>query len=310
MFVSALNLNSNTVSVEVRPGVVVGEPVSVRVFPETRYIAVDNAATTVADVDTPTPGLTVSRRWKERSNTITVSGTMRLRQEPEIRALSVWRPEMYFLTVFRESLERRGIKVASLTISQQSLPSEEVVRFNRRLDSVLVFMNRMSDNLASECVLKTLGAERRGRPGSSEKGLSVVKEFLASNGMDTTAFVLADGSGLSRLNLNSADAIVGLLRMMHERSRNFSTYFMSLPAPAEQGTLLRRLKGTPAETALRAKTGTLSGVSTISGYVRTVDKHLLAFSILMQHYPARSSDYRKVQYSIAVFLSWLRRSTF
>ena len=160
-----------------------------------------------------------------------------------------------------------------------------------------------------ENLLKILGAEKRGVPGTAMNGISVIKEFLSRASIDTAKLVLADGSGVSRYNLTSADMIVQLLQAMSKDPGHFETFYNSLPIAGVDGSLSNRMKGSTAQGNLHAKTGTLSGVSALSGYVRTADGELLAFSMLMQNFTTASWPYRLVQDAIGVFLSGLRRES-
>jgi D-alanyl-D-alanine carboxypeptidase/D-alanyl-D-alanine-endopeptidase (penicillin-binding protein 4) len=171
-------------------------------------------------------------------------------------------------------------------------------------------MNLESDNLSAENVLKTVAAEKSGLPGSAPAGASIMARFLAGLGVDTTRIVIADGSGLSRYNLTSAGAVVNLLFGMRSLERIFPSWYATLPVAGVSGTIATRMKGTPAQGNLRAKTGTLAGVSSLSGYVTMADGEQLAFSILMQHFPAGARRYRQVQDRIGAFLAELKRSGF
>jgi D-alanyl-D-alanine carboxypeptidase/D-alanyl-D-alanine-endopeptidase (penicillin-binding protein 4) len=173
------------------------------------------------------------------------------------------------------------------------------------MDSVVIYLNKVSDNLAAEAILKTLSAEKFGSPGTSRAGGSLVKAFIAATGADTSRIVIGDGSGLSRYNLASPATIVHLLCTMYRRTDVFDVFFGSLPVAGIDGTLDTRMKGTPAEGNLRAKTGTLSGVSSLSGYVTTADGVPLAFSIMMTGFPNSTRAYRDVQDAIGVYLSSL-----
>jgi D-alanyl-D-alanine carboxypeptidase/D-alanyl-D-alanine-endopeptidase (penicillin-binding protein 4) len=182
-------------------------------------------------------------------------------------------------------------------------------QFERRLDSVVTFMNKESDNLSAENVLRTISAHTWGPPGTAEGGLAVVKTFLTSCGIDTTQLVVADGSGVSHYNLVSPKVLVTLLASMYKRPDIFPAWYYSLPIAGEDGTLATRMRGTPAASNLRAKTGTLSNVTTLSGFVRTADGNMLAFSILVEGFPGDNRSYRRVQDRIGAYLARLRRSS-
>ena len=126
-------------------------------------------------------------------------------------------------------------------------------------------------------------------------------------GIDTTAQNLADGSGVSRYNLVTAGQIVRLLEYMRSRSDLFPAYRDALPIAGVDGTLENRLRGTPAEGRARAKTGTLNGVTTLSGYVDSAEGEPLAFSVLVEFYVGSSAPRRAVQDSIVAALARFRR---
>jgi D-alanyl-D-alanine carboxypeptidase/D-alanyl-D-alanine-endopeptidase (penicillin-binding protein 4) len=249
----------------------------------------------------------VSRKWRDRTNIITVKGQMLRRDVTPKRTLSVWQPERYAATLFAERLRAAGIEVDSVLTDTVRSISTEIFRFSHRLDSIITNVNKVSDNLSAETVLKTLGAEKRGIPGSAPSGLSVVKEFLSNSGIDTTTVTLADGSGLSRYNLTSPHAVVQLLEAVYRNGTHFQTFFNSLPIAGVDGTIGHRMLGSRAEGNLRAKTGSMNGVITLSGYVRTADNELLAFSMMMQNFIGSSRRYMEVQDRIAILLSGAKR---
>jgi len=295
MFISPLSVNHNTVTLYTAPGGAAGEPLQVWTEPETGYVTVSNEGVTVAD--SVTNDLEVSRDyWLERSNVIHVTGEMLITDTAEDNTVSVWRPELYLLTLLKEEMGRQGITLnGNLRSGQTPDGSEEVFEVNRPLDSVVVYMNKESDNLSAENLLKTLAAEFLGPPGSAEVGIEVLKVFLVSAGIDTSRISIADGSGVSRYDLTTAESVVQLLIAMASDGDLFSRFYVSLPVGGVDGTLESRMKARSAAASVHAKTGSLSGVSNLSGYVTTRDGELLAFSILMQNFLGPSGPYRDMQ---------------
>jgi serine-type D-Ala-D-Ala carboxypeptidase/endopeptidase (penicillin-binding protein 4) len=169
-------------------------------------------------------------------------------------------------------------------------------------------MNKVSDNLSAEALLKGSAALRWGERGSAPRGIDILKEILTRAGIDTLSMRAVDGSGLSRYNLTTASALTALLIEMHRDSIRFAIFLKSLPIAGVDGTIERRMRGTPAEGNLRAKTGTINGVTALSGYVRTADGELLAFSMLMQNFLSGPGPYRAVQDRIGVLLAGLKLS--
>jgi len=135
-----------------------------------------------------------------------------------------------------------------------------------------------------------------------------VKRFLHRCGVDTTTFELADGSGVSRYNVLSPDHIIHLLERMYADFTLRPEFVASLPIAGVDGTLEKRMRGTAAEGKLRAKTGTLRGVSALSGYTSTADGELLAFSIMMEHFVTPLPRIRAIQDEIGVVLSTFSRT--
>ncbi len=302
MFISPLILNNNTVKVRVRPAGRAGIPPEVLCTPATGYVTVENTAMTVADTPLTAP-LTISRKWKERSNTITVEGQMLLNGRTVTENLSVWKPELYAGAVFAERLGARGLPVVVVAIDTTEPAGSPVAEYVHLLDTAVTFMNKVSDNLSAEALLKIVARETYNAPGSAELGAHVVRALLSRWGCDTTRTGIADGSGLSRYDLTSASTIVVLLQSMARDTANFPPFFHSLPIAGVDGTIGRRMRGTPAEGNLRAKTGTLSGVSALSGYVRTAGGEMLTFSILVQNFPGTVRPYHQVQDRIGAFLA-------
>jgi D-alanyl-D-alanine carboxypeptidase/D-alanyl-D-alanine-endopeptidase (penicillin-binding protein 4) len=304
-FITPLSINENSVKVFVSPGKRLGDSVRVRFEPETKYVELENGGVTGADTATNT--IEVTRRFKERLNTMVVKGTLP-RSSPELEfELSVWDPTLYALTLFREELEREGIAVqGGLKLGSVEEGATQLVEHEWPIDSVVIKMDKISDNLSAENILKVIAAEKRGPPGTSMQGISIVNEFLSSLEIDTTSYLMVDGSGVSHYNLVNAETIVELLSKMHGQRELFGLFEASLPVAGIDGTLEDRMKGTAAEGNVRAKTGTLSGVSSLSGYVQTRDGNVLAFSMLMQNFIGSPRRYRDVQDKIVELLAGFR----
>ena len=303
MAITPLSLNGNTVQIRIRGGNKPGDTLAVRVEPETGYVTIDNNGFTAGD--TAGEPLKVTRRLTDPSNTIFVTGTIRCGDSASAQ-ISVHEPVWYALRVFSERLAGYGIHCSGTVLDTVPSTARPLCSIYRTLDSVITNMNRVSDNLSAECLAKTIGAVRTGSPGSAASGISAIKQYLAAQAVDTVRMVIADGSGVSRYNLNSVHNIATLLQQMHSDQRLFPLFYNSLAAPGEHGSLSNRMKGTSAEGSLRAKTGTLRGAAALSGYVTTPDGTLLAFSIIMQNYIGNPRRYRQIQDEIAVLLSQWR----
>jgi D-alanyl-D-alanine carboxypeptidase/D-alanyl-D-alanine-endopeptidase (penicillin-binding protein 4) len=303
-FLTPLILNNNTVTVRAQAGAAPGDSVRVTVDPPTSFVTVVNSGRTVAD--TAVNPLRISRKPRDTSNSILISGDMVPGNKGAREVLTVWDPGRYTATVFAELLRSRNVTVSTIVADTIPPYATEVMRYSHRLDSAVTFLNKESDNLTAETLLKLLARENRGVQGSAGVGVSVLYTYLSSIGIDTMKIAIVDGSGLSRMNLTSASAITRVLTTMYYDRRHANTFLSSLPIAGVDGTLANRMKGTPAAGNLRAKTGTLSGVTALSGYVMTADGKPLAFSMMMQNFSTSSRDYRLAQDRIGAFLAGLK----
>jgi D-alanyl-D-alanine carboxypeptidase/D-alanyl-D-alanine-endopeptidase (penicillin-binding protein 4) len=301
-FITPLSINKNCVKVLVKPGEKVGDPVQVHLNPETKYVELMNSGLTGSDTITST--IEVTRRFKERLNTIVVKGTLpRSSQEREF-TLSVWQPERYAVKIFQEELEREGIVVeGTARLGSVGEGLKPIVLHEWPIDSVVMNLNKVSDNLSAENTLKVMAAEKRGPPGTSKNGISIVNEYLSSIGIDTSSYLMADGSGVSHYNLVNAETIVDLLSAIYREKDLFDLFYRSLPVAGLDGTLEKRMRGTSAEGKVRAKTGTETGVSSLSGYVQGRDGNVIVFSILMQDFIGSPRPYRDAQDKIVELLT-------
>lgn len=305
-FITPLSINGNCVIVSVSPGRARGDSVQVRVEPRTSYVSIVNNGRTVTD--TVLHRLSVTRLYRERSNVILIEGEMLPSAASVERQLSIWKPELYTATLFTEALQRNGISVVKgPAVGQVPLHGREIAVHFQRIDSTIVNMNKVSDNLTAEILLKTLDAVSNNVSGSSEGGIFVVNKFLSTMGIDTMKYRITDGSGLSYHNLITAEMIVQLLEGMQHQTDVFPLFYESLPIAGVDGTIRNRMKKTPAEGNLRAKTGTISGVSSLSGYVQTLDGERLIFSMSMQNFIYPTRYYQKAQDKIGAILAGFSR---
>lgn len=299
--ISALNLNRNVVDVYVQPGRIVGSTAVIRLDPPTGYMAIDNAATT----GSPDSKKSIRVDRPLGINTIRVSGTVPLgaKVTASDESITVKEPALYVGNVLKDQLARQGVLVLGRVVSGKLANDGEKLATHRSepLSKVLALLNKPSDNLIAEVLLKTLGAVVKGK-GTTDSGAEVETEFFQSIGMDITALRIVDGSGLSRLNYVSPRNLVTLLTHMHGH-RDAKVYIDSLPVAGVDGTLRNRMKGTAAEKNVRAKTGYVSRVSSLSGYVTAKSGEELVFSILMNHHLCSNPQATAVQNAICEALA-------
>jgi len=303
--ISPLSVNQNALSVLVQPGHKLGAPATVSALPATSYVTLENLARTGAASELES--IKTARRPGERDNVITVSGVIPLGSAPLEKRASVWRPELMALTLFRDALRAQGIKVAALTTAPTPAGTRVLARSTRHVGELVRFGLKTSDNLTAESLLKLLGLQSTGEPGSAEAGSAEVRRYLTRQGIPTEHLVLADGSGVSRYNLSSAETLTRTLRAIYQDRGLYRRFYDSLPIAGRDGTLKHRMKESPATGNLRGKTGNMTGVSALSGYATSGDGEPLAFAILVQNFPASGRHAREIQDRIAALLCGLRR---
>lgn len=205
----------------------------------------------------------------------------------------------------KSKLTQEGVSVKGNVVPGK-VPSDAksvVEHFSPPLSHIVKSMNKPSDNWIAEMLFKTIGAEVKGEPGTWQKGREAIGEFLdeITDGQNTYRFV--DGSGLSRYNLLNTELLTKLLVYMYNNFELMPEFTASLPIAGIDGTLRNRMQGLYAERVLRAKTGTLSGVSALAGYTRTADGKVIAFGILISHYVGSAATARGIQDSIGDILT-------
>jgi D-alanyl-D-alanine carboxypeptidase/D-alanyl-D-alanine-endopeptidase (penicillin-binding protein 4) len=301
---SALNINDNTIEVFVT-GNKVGLRGIVSIKPETKYVQVENLSVTVPS-NVPND-LNITRDWFNNKNTIIIEGNVRrgeiIDSSEHTEKLNLLEPEIYFLTLFKEHLEKEKIfSFGELDIKTLPDGSIYLAEINRPLVNVLTNLNKESDNLSAEMLLYALALKDSSAPSVAKNGIEIVKSLIDSVGLDPDDYSLADGSGVSRYNLVSAELLIELLKYMYNHSE-FYPYYNSLSIAGVDGTLEKRMKNTKAENNVHAKTGTLSGVGSLSGYVSAKNGNLITFSILIQNYVGKNSVARRLQDKICELLA-------
>jgi serine-type D-Ala-D-Ala carboxypeptidase/endopeptidase (penicillin-binding protein 4) len=283
----ALSLNFNTVAVHVGPGERKGAKGRVALEPACDHLEVENRTTTVAA--NGRRRVTVTSSWAGGRQRIVVEGRLPLGSRPHAMWRRIDEPALYFGSALKRLLELRGVKVGKVRAGATPEGARLVyVSESEALAEIVRKLNKTSNNFTAEQLVKALGAEAKGAPGSWPKGIAAIEDFLADAGIPRGAYVMKNGSGLNDTNRFSARQVVTLLRHVYGRFPLAAEYLASLPVAGRDGTIRWRMEGTEAQGRLRAKTGTLENVTSLSGYVETAAHQTLAFSVLVNDYPGRA----------------------
>ncbi|GAM16499.1 D-alanyl-D-alanine carboxypeptidase/D-alanyl-D-alanine endopeptidase [Mesobacillus selenatarsenatis] len=297
-----LDYDAATVIVNILPGKK-GKAANISLEPETDYVKILNETVTVD----PEGEHDIIIEREHGSNSILVRGTIPAGAHKEREWVAVWEPSLYAGSLFKKSLEDHGIKVVGKIITGRSTETMTRLISHKSMplaDLMIPFM-KLSNNGHAEVLVKEMGKFVHGE-GSWEKGLEVMAAELSRIGIDTSRLVLRDGSGISHANLIPANEITKLLYLA-QKEKWFPAFQHSLPVAGVElrmvgGTMRNRLKEEHLKGRVSAKTGTLTGVSTLAGYVKTNSGETLIFSVLLNNL-LDDREGRKVEDQIVRILS-------
>jgi D-alanyl-D-alanine carboxypeptidase/D-alanyl-D-alanine-endopeptidase (penicillin-binding protein 4) len=287
--ISGLGFNDNSVDFTWAPGSAVGAPGRIKLWPEIGEVLFENRTVTVpagneSDVGDRffrAPG--TARVWAE--------GNVALDHPPRTESFAVTDPNLYAARALRAALLEAGISVQGTTRAttdsllyrqaRAAAPLAEVT--SRPLQDWIFPILNTSQNFFAEMLLKQLG-RRFGKAGSWQEGIAVERRFLIDSvGIDSTEFSIEDGSGLSSANLVTPDAFARLLRYIRAH-RGWATFAAGLPQAGNVGSLRTRFVNTPLAGRVWAKTGSIAGVNTLSGYIERKDGKVYTFSVQANHH--------------------------
>ena len=188
-----------------------------------------------------------------------------------------------FLRIFADEMRNKGIVVAD-NFDEGTLPNGTYVVGSRfhAIDQILTRMLKESDNLYAESMFYQIAASGGVRHASAANARTHIKKLISKIGLNPDNYKIADGSGLSLYNYVSPELMVRLLRYAYRNSEIYSSLYPALPIAGEDGTLSKRMKGEYTIGNVRAKTGTVTGISSLAGYCHSANNHLLAFCIINQ----------------------------
>jgi D-alanyl-D-alanine carboxypeptidase/D-alanyl-D-alanine-endopeptidase (penicillin-binding protein 4) len=277
--------------VRVRPGAAIGDAAIVTLDPPTSDLIVVNETVTAA------PGTESSADvWRfPGQHTLRVRGAVAADASGSTLRAAVENPTVFFVRAFDAALEARGIAVDGDAVDGDDL-SPDALSGSRRvlarhasppLREIARPLMKVSQNLYAETVLRALSLAPG--PASVAASRSAEQSVLQEWGVAAGDYRISDGSGLSRMNLLSASLIVRVLQQVAQDRTAFEAFEATLPIAGVDGSLASRFRGTVAEGNARAKTGTLTGARSLSGYVRSRDGERFVFSIVANHFTAGSA---------------------
>jgi len=305
----ALNLAENRTTITVAPGPSAGAPATLTVDPRLAFRAVSNRVATGA-------AGSAQLLWPEQrpgDPSLTVAGSIPAAASPAVLAIAVGNPTLWFANVLKSRLVRDGIEVTGEAVDIDDVmptPARDLATMiythrSRPLSEIAQPLLKDSINLYAEALMRLNAASTV--VATNDGALEGLRKRLDAWGISNASYQLVDGSGLSRRDAISAEAVMAVLERMADPSGK-SPFVSGLPIAGVDGSLSTRMKGTPAENNVRAKTGTMSNIRTLAGYVTTRDGEHLAFVILINNFEGTGANANDALDVIAVRLASFTRT--
>jgi len=293
--VGALQFNETTAYVQINPGKEPGSAVSVNLIPRLETMSV------VSGLEVVPPECDTNFEVVREGRNFVISGQISAGTGVFFRGVALPSPTLYFLDMLRETLIREGVAVTGQAEEADQILkvgggnySRLFVHDSPPLREIVGVMLEVSQNQYAETLFRMLDRKESGK--DDDGAVKTLEGILDSMGVPPDSYELADGSGLSRHNLLSPEAIIRVLQYMY-RGDGGPDFVEMMPRSGVKGTIKGRMRGTRAEERVSAKTGTLAWVRALSGYLETAGGEMLAFSMLVNNYnqPRRSAEYLQDQ---------------
>jgi len=287
--VAALGNGDNAVIITVRPGARVGLPGRLSVLPDCGHVTLVNRTATVAGGKSSGPGFIRA----PGSNQIEVKAQVGLRSKKGVSgSAAVDDPPLYLARCIRDALGRAGVRLDGKIVRGTDAEGRLVAENRTTLATLLGACLKQSDNRIAEILAKSAGARCTGEAGSFASASRAARTIMKRAGAGVGGAVFRDGCGLSRRNRLTPRQLVRLLAWAAHRPWG-ELFFDSLAKGGESGsTLRRRFRSRPFGDCLRAKTGYLEGVRSLSGYLRVGPDRALVFSVMVNSAKASSAGAR------------------
>ncbi|MBT2373650.1 D-alanyl-D-alanine carboxypeptidase/D-alanyl-D-alanine endopeptidase [Pseudomonas fluorescens] len=295
------DFDAGTLLVTAKAPVVAGRPVTVEISPATDYVQISNRAISG-------PGNNYGLNRQHGTNLLRLSGAVAPGKQSR-QAVSVWEPTQLVANLFERALAEQGISVQGRRVIGGTSPTTATVlamHESAPLQELITPLLKLSNNSMAEALLKAMG-RKTANAGTAAAGVTAVAGFLKRQGLDPATLSQVDGSGLSRRNLVSSQNLTDLLLAVSKQPW-FDAWYNALPIAGNTdrmtgGSLRYRLRGTLAENNLHAKTGSMGGVSSLTGYVTDAQGRKLVFSMVTNNYVVEGARIKVLENRLAVALA-------
>lgn len=295
------DFDAGTLLVTAKAPVTAGQPVSVVVSPSTDYVQLNNRAVSG-------PGNSYGITRQHGTNVLQLTGALAPGKQSR-QWVSVWEPTQLVANLFEQALAQQGIQVLGRRVIGGASPATANVVAEHQsapLQELITPLLKLSNNNMSEALLKAMG-RKASNAGTAQAGVAAVADFMRRQGLDPMTLSQVDGSGLSRRNLVSSQGLTDLL-LVTAKQPWFEAWYNALPIAGNPdrmsgGSLRYRLRATAAQDNLHAKTGSMAGVSSLSGYITDADGRRLVFSMISNNYLSNAAPIRTLENRVALALT-------
>lgn len=282
-----LMINANRLTVTVNPGMNEGDPAIIEADDSNDPISLNNQAITKANTKGCGIGLSL-----DNENQLTVRGCVGMGQWAVQQRMAIKNPLAYAKTLIKNELNKANIQLNGQIILGKTPPGAVLIatQHSKALSELMADTLKPSDNLYADSLYLHAAAKLNGSPVNWKDAEPLIKTFLAAQtGIDFKNAIFTDGSGLSRYSLVTPEQTISLLKFLYQRFPLSYEYISALPVSGRDGTLQKRFRTPTQQGFIRAKTGTMTGINSLSGYLYTSNGHTLAFAMYINRLPGKSA---------------------
>ncbi|MBA3751754.1 D-alanyl-D-alanine carboxypeptidase/D-alanyl-D-alanine-endopeptidase [Candidatus Dependentiae bacterium] len=269
-------VDHSCITVRVKPAHAPGRKPLVTIEPSNDLITVENKAQTTTHAEKQ-----AIHTFLTPDNKLIITGKIALKSTQKFYRIALHNPELFAAHTLRVYLKKQGIVHRGKIVAGRVPPKALILvrHYSKPAETIIKTMMKKSDNLYADTLFKTIGARVYGTPGTWEKGRKAVENFLTRTmKLPAHRYFLNDGSGLSRLNKVSPTALIEFLTAMYQKSAFKKQFIESFPISGTDGSLRLRMQHKTTKGKILAKTGSLTGVSSLSGYITLPGGKHLAFA--------------------------------
>lgn len=299
-YITPLSINRNAVSIEVQYNATANS-FDVALNPDSKFFTVVNRITVDSSSST---NLSYTHGWVGGKEKIFINGVWNPVDTLSRESISILRPEEFFVFAFKEKCKDAGIHMRSKSVKKNAVPLVCLAQRGHSVNEIVGVMNKTSNNLCAELLSRDICVPGKATDISGEDGLRYTDSLIQIVGLNPRNYRIADGSGASHYNTVTAELINSVLKYFYNKETlNYPVLKNSFPQAGVDGTLRSRMVSGKAYKRVFAKTGTISGVSALSGYAAGLSGSEYSFSILMQIHPKDLGRARRIQEAICEVLA-------